>query len=284
MLFSDVMLDNLAPYVNIINLCITSSKTVDRISHYYACYIPIKLPCMKNKVDKRSKDGWDIFTDKILSRPLFVHPSNFRLRLCVLLDFLKAEKSFYTDPILTPHPMTNMYIESEMIYYRYGKGCMDELDEYWDTECFSDLDRVGYYGTDCAPFEFTLKNRSSLNVLRGIVYLQSEYEQHKWDLAIESQDRYPGDIFNDPYREEFHVVHAMNCVHIIVFLTPIGKNDTVKPRCNMQFISHGEKIDNGTICYTTVHDSFDDRFFNKKQNEKNKKTKWSLIMKKFMTT
>jgi hypothetical protein len=176
-----------------------------------------------------NQTGWDRFTHQLLSRPLFRVSSNFRISLRVLLDFLKAEKSFYTDPRITPNPITNMYIESEMVHYRYGKGCMQKLDEYWNSECHDDLDTIGYYGIDTLPFHFVIKSKSSSNVLRGIVYTDDDYLFHQHSVQIKSRDRFPGPIFNDDACEEFHIFNHMGRRYVITFLTEGGKNI---PRCS----------------------------------------------------
>jgi hypothetical protein len=179
-------------------------------------------------------NSWAKFTDHLLSRRLFGSPSNFRIRLCILLDFLKAEQSFYADTTIVPDPRHNLHITSEMVNYRFGEGCDEALDRFWDSDCFCDMDSVGYYGLDEAPFNFTLRSKSCRNVLRGIVYTEDEYVMHQNDLAHRSADRYPGDVFNELYREEFHVVQTLQSTWIIVFLSNYRAHDTVKNRCNMQ--------------------------------------------------
>lgn len=267
MLFSEVMLDNLVSYINIINLCITSVVTVNHISRYYICHIPKKISY--EKISNDDMDGWDIFMDNILSRPLFNSYSNFSIRLYVLLKFLKAENSLYTNPIITPSPITNISIHSEMVRYNYGNGCMKELDTYWNTDSFDDIDTVGYFGLDSTPFVFTIKSKlSTLGVLHGIVYLSSEYRSHQLDLIYKS-DVYPGKTFNMNYHEEFHVLNVGNVDHIIVILRHPGKNDIVKPRCNLQYICH--KFHQKDINYSYINnninnDSGVDDFYNSNDN------------------
>jgi hypothetical protein len=178
----------------------------------------------------------------------------------VLLQFLKAEQSFYTDPTITPFPIKNMCIYSEMINYTYGFGCMKKLDEYWDSDSFDDIDTIGYYGLDSTPFYFTIKSKSSLNVLSGIVYLQSEYISHRWYIQTDDLDKYPGSTYNKPCREEFHIVRISDVDHVIVFLTPFRKNDMVKPRCNLECIFHDENQNSDNL--EPLHTLFNERFCN----------------------
>ena len=230
-LFLDFLLCNLKSYTNIINLCLTSTMSKCHIKHYYLCHKPMILPFPRCKLSRRSTDSWDKFTDHLLSRPLFRAQSNFRLLLCVLMDFLKAEKSFYADSTIVPDPKYNIFIHSNLVQYWFGKGCGMEHDSYyWDSDDSYDTYNYSYASSYIynIPFEFTLRSKSCSNVLRGIVYSEHDYLAHK------SQPDYFESAFFGPYREEFHVVHTLNRTYIIVFISKYKDQDVLRNRFNLQ--------------------------------------------------
>jgi hypothetical protein len=210
--FLDFVLENVRLYTNIIDLCITSSKSVGYIKDYYVCHRPTKLPFPLYKLSRRSTDTWDKFTDYVLSKPLFRTEGKLRIFLCVLLDFLKAEKSFYADPTIVPFPRYNICISCGKGYPLVPCGMLDTCNAY---------ERI--------PFVFTLRSKSCSNVLRGIVYAEHDYLYHK-----SFSRAFFGDQFTKLYREEFHVVQTLDRTFILVFLSNYGEDDVVKKRCNLR--------------------------------------------------
>ena len=205
-LFLDFILDNVSEYTNIINLLITSSTSSKQVKRYYICHIPRVLPFPLSKLSSNSTNSWDIFTDYLLSRPLFQSSSNFRIRLCVLLDFLKAEASFHTR---VPNPRYNIAIYSDMVEFRNGEGCDDILWEYWDS----------YRGIDPAACTFCISSSTFEETTMGIVYNEQEYLRQK-----RNYDLRPNLNQETLDRESIHVLKMLGSVWIIIFVSDFTKN------------------------------------------------------------
>lgn len=215
-LFLEFVLDNVRKFTDVFEVCLTCTESIEFMSRYYVCHTPIIIPFDAFKINRRTASCWDRFIDHVMSRPLFWELSNFRLSLCVLLDFLH----FSCDRIATiPNPRSNITIRSENVNYERGHGCYKTL-------------LSGFiHNTHEEPFDFILHDGYHGCYVEGIVFREDEYLIQKYDY-LNSQCK--GDVFEKLYEEEFHVVQTSNCTWIIVFLFPYESDSVQKDRNKLQ--------------------------------------------------
>lgn len=216
-LFMEFVLDSVIVFADVHDLCLVSRESVAFMGRYYRRHTPMMLPFSPRKINgfvksksSASASAWDRFTSHLLSRRVFRMYPETGIRLCILLDFLRA-KDF--DIANVEHPRRDILIKChEVVDFRYGKYCGDVF-AIW-TE----------------PLEVVITSNASDAVLRAIVYKDFEYADRRLGCCrkIYPEDRY------DWQREEFHVVHALRHTWVIVFLSAYEKDDIASERCNLQ--------------------------------------------------
>jgi hypothetical protein len=225
-LFLEFVLDNVLKFTDVFELCLTCTESIDFMRRYYVCHAPIMIPFDAFKINRRAAHSWHRFIDHVLSRPLFWEFSNFRMSLCVLLDFL----DYTSDRITTiPNPRSNIAIRSKYVNYECGYGC------------YSTLLSGFINNTHEEPFHFTLHDRYNCSYEEGIVFREDEYLIQKYDY-LDSPCK--GDAFKKLYEEEFYVVHTSNSTWIIVFLFPYENDSVQKDRNKLQNRFAGVSLEN----------------------------------------
>jgi hypothetical protein len=220
-LFLDFVMDIIYDYADVFELCLTSTESIEFLDRYYLCHTPTKLPFPSGKLNRRSATAWDKFTSYLLSKNLFYWYPESGMRLCVLMDFLKA-KQF--DIVNVPDPRYSLYITSfHVVNYEHGKFCRKILR--------SGTKPLG----DCEPLEFSMGTKEE-TMLHGIMYEDHEYAAHVDELLGVSDKLYFSlkiDL-RTSYREDFHVVESLGRTWIIVFLYPRGVDEFARCRCKLQ--------------------------------------------------
>jgi hypothetical protein len=197
--------------------------------------------------------NWDYFTNYLLRKPLFWAPSNHRIHLCILMDFIKWEKLFFTT---IDDPIHNMIIITSTVNYRNGTGCEYPF-QFYSNLVLPQLDFL--------PMPFVLQyNRE----VRGIVYSESQYYLHQ------ENKYYPHDLFhnffddyyNGSYREEFYVCKVLDRSWIIILLFQYKENDIIKNRCRLQNLGTRDTRDVFTIADKNVNKQWYKRFYSRRES------------------
>lgn len=155
------------------------------------------IPWSKYKLRQRSMNTWEKFTDRVMAHPFHHTFSNYRIRICILLDFLKAENSVYTNPTIVPNPIKNIVIHSNLLEYNNGINTGE------DDEFFINHLKPRY---DNYPLILVISSKTYPNELFAKIYTESEY-MHK-DKNIQFEYLYPMEV---------HVVNILDRIWIIEY-------------------------------------------------------------------
>ena len=96
-LFLQFILDYVRPYADIHALCLASTESMEFMTRYYRCTKPMVLPFPCYRLKQKGASVWDKFTNYFLSKSVFREPAEYRMRLCILLDFMKASQHTFTN-------------------------------------------------------------------------------------------------------------------------------------------------------------------------------------------
>ena len=198
-LFLQFILDNVRPYADVHALCLTSTESIEFMTRYYRCVKPMALPFPRHRLKKKGASAWDKFTNYFLSKPVFRKPSEHRMRLCILLDFLKA----------THHHMTAMPDPRDIIVTFNGFGYFRHFDTWFaDFNIRNDM-----------PFFFhmTTLDLSCIYDLHGIVFTELEYMSQLYNY-IDKHTNAIYDIRPYLYFIKAHVVQTLGRTYVIVLL------------------------------------------------------------------
>lgn len=205
-LFLQFILDNVRTYADVHALCLTSTESVEFMNRYYRCVKPMVLPFPRHRLKKKKASAWDKFTNYFLSKSVFREPSEHRMRLCILFDFIKASRHPFA---AMPNPR-DIIITLNGLWYCHRRIIKSHYDT-WFTNF-----KIGRN----MPFFFhmwTLDRTFDHDELYGIVFTELEY-MSQFNVYF---DRRTGAIYDyRPYLyfAKAHVVQTLGCTYVIVLL------------------------------------------------------------------
>ena len=203
-LFLQFILDNVRPYADVHALCLTSTESIEFMTRYYRCVKPMALPFPRFRLKQKGASAWDKFTNYFLSKPVFRAPSELRMRLCILLDFMKASH----------HPLAAMPDPRDIIIsmdgFRYFRRRMRKIcDDTWFAITM-DSKKPRF-------FRMSTLDRSCDSELHCIVFTELEY-MSQFDIYFEKNTNAIYEFTPYIYIQKVHVVQTLGCTYVIVVL------------------------------------------------------------------
>jgi hypothetical protein len=201
-LFLQFILDNVRPYADVHALCLTSTESVEFMTRYYRCTKPMVLPFPCYRLKQKGASAWDKFTNYFLSKSVFREPSEHRMRLCILLDFMKASQHTFT---IIPNPR-------DLILEFYGFFFCRRMIKSHHKTWFATLN-----ARSDPPFCFFIGSMDHLSdELYGIVFTEMEYMTQFNRYFHEDTDT----IYDswDIHFSKAHVVKSLGRTYVIVLM------------------------------------------------------------------
>ena len=256
-LFLQFILDNVRPYADVHALCLTSTESIEFMTRYYRCVKPMALPFPRFRLKQKGASAWDKFTNYFLSKPVFREPSEHRMRLCILFDFMKASH----------HPFAAVPNPHYMVITLNGLWYCDRqiIKSHYDT-WFTNFE-IGHN----MPFfvHIWTMDRTVDHELYGIVFTELEY-MSQYDIYF---DRRTGALYDyRPYLYflKAHVVQTLGCTYVIVLLresiyceTTRLANKKIQARFDFYIADDADMHETIDGRISTDIDAFTDRFHTK---------------------
>lgn len=221
-IFSEFVVDYVHSFADVYALCLTSYESVDYIKRYYVCVKPQILPFPKFKLQQKFAQPWEKFINFIMSKSFFKQPSDLRLRLCALLDYLYKSRLAMTTAANPRRDITIRFKNNT-----YSRGHMTKHYPQWSSA-----------PDQKEPFFFQVCSVKHKSTVQGIVFTDAEYSREletyvklfNFTMDVDSDDMKPIYFFR-----RMHVVKTLQCTWVIVFLysKPKGKKMLVN-RCKLQ--------------------------------------------------
>jgi hypothetical protein len=207
-IFLDFVLHNIKQYTNIVHLLATTSTSIKQINVYYTCHIPKTLPFPESIIDQNNATTWEKYTHDLFQKCHFRDSSYMRMQMCVLMDFLKVEKSSFT---LNPNIKleggysTEYGFRAKQDSRKYtlsgNNGISFRLLDHPDADSDSNSDS----GTDSEHLVDL-----PIIMLYGVIFSEDHYIKNRATL----------NCVNYIY-EEFHIVKSLNHFWVIIIHDPI---------------------------------------------------------------
>lgn len=251
--FSEFIIENVRKYVDVFEMCLTSYETVQYIKRYYVCVQPHILPFPGYILNQRTARPWEKFTNYVMSKPFFRHPSDLRLRLCALLDYLNKRQFRITT---TADPRRDITIRFKN--RTYARGLMTKSYPLWKSDPLAAAKLK-------EPFYFRMTNvAASAFTLQGIVFTEAEYSRDLDRHIILFNEKMRENDMKPIYRlQRAYVVKMQQCTHVIVFLyhKPIKEKKLMSRAKLQERLSDEEREQKEKEISDQLVQSYIDRFF-----------------------
>jgi hypothetical protein len=192
------------------------------MKRYYVCVKPQILHFPRGKLQQKFAQPWEKFTNFIMSKSFFKQPSDLRLRLCALLDYLNESRLCLTTTANPRRDITILFRNNT-----YSRGHMTKYYPQWSSA--PELTE---------PFFFQISSMAHKKSVQGIVFTDAEYSRELETyvkLFNYTMDADGGDMKPVYFFQCAHAIKTMQCSYVIVFLYSKPKKEKkLVNRANLQ--------------------------------------------------